>query len=309
VDVPPGFTDDGVAHRRQLARAGVGAGRIRRALASGRWQEPVPGVVVGHSGPMTQRQRWLVACAHAGPEGALSHRSALAAYGAAVEEASVAPRVAGVRGRYVEPPEGGMVEVSVRHGRHLRSSGFVVVHQSRRPLALVERGGLRLSTPPRAVVDVALTARRRADVDHVVSNALQRRLVTVEDLVEETRSLGRASTRWLRGAVADAGRGMRSVGEADLRRVVRSAGLPEPEWNAEVVTPAGRFFVDALWRGRGVAAEADGSSFHVSAQDWEADLVRQNALHGVGLVLLRFPVRRLRAEPGACGAELRVLVA
>jgi very-short-patch-repair endonuclease len=70
----------------------------------------------------------------------------------------------------------------------------------------------------------------------------------------------------------------------------------------------GRFFVDALWRHRGVAVEADGSAFHLSAEDWAADLVRRNALHGVGLVLLRFPVRRLRAEPQACGAELGTLL-
>jgi hypothetical protein len=280
VDTHPGFGEDGVAHRRQLALTGVTPGRIRRSLAAGRWQEPVPGVVVGHSGPMTRRQRWLVACAHAGPDGALSHRSALAGFGATVEEATVAPRVAGVRGRYERPPEGGMVEVSVRHGRHLRSSGFVVVHQTRRPLAVVERDGLRLTAPSRAVVDVALTATRRADVDHVVSNALQRRLVTVEDLVEETCVLGRHATPWLRSAVADAVRGIRSVGEADLRRVVRAAGLPEPEWNAEIRTAAGRFFVDALWRDRGVAAEADGSAFHLSAEDWAADLVRQNACTG-----------------------------
>jgi very-short-patch-repair endonuclease len=309
VDRTTGFPADGVAHRRELERVGVTSGRIRRALASGRWQEPVPGVVVGHSGPMTQRQRWLVACAHAGPDGALSHRSALSVLGAQVEEAPIAPRVAGVRGRYAEPPEGGMVEVSVRHGRHLRSSAFVVVHQSRRPLEVVERGGLRITTPARAVVDVAGTASRRADVDHVVSHALQRGLVAVPDLVQETRALGRRATPWLRAAVEDACRGMRSVGESDLRRVVLAAGLPEPEWNAEVVTPAGTFFVDALWRQQGVAAEADGAAFHLSAADWAADLARQNALHGVGLVLLRFPVRRLRADPGACASEIWALVA
>jgi very-short-patch-repair endonuclease len=74
------------------------------------------------------------------------------------------------------------------------------------------------------------------------------------------------------------------------------------------VTPSGRYNVDALWRRQRVAAEGDGSTFHLSAEGWSADLVRQNALHGVGLVVLGFPVRRLRADPVACGRELRALL-
>lgn len=307
-ELPLAFDDDGVAHRQELGGAGVSAGRIRRAVASGRWQEPVPGVLVTHGGPLTQRQRWVVALRHAGPLGALSHRSALLVRGARLEELPAAPRVAGVRGGFADPPEGGLVEVSVPHGRHLRSSGFVVVHQSRRPLRPVLVSGLPTTRAARAAVDVAVTATSRRDVDHVVSHVLQRRLASVEQLAEETEYLGLRATPWLLAAVADAKRGMRSVGESDLRRVIVAAGLPEPEWNAPVETPIGTFFVDALWRRHGVAAEADGSAFHLSAEDWSVDLVRQNALHSTGLVLLRYPVRRLRAEPSACGAEMCRLI-
>ena len=164
------------------------------------------------------------------------------------------------------------------------------------------------AAPDRAVVDVSLSARRRADVEHAVSDALQRDLVSVTDLAAEARALGRRLTPWLRSALEDARRGIRSVGESDLRRVVVAAGLPEPEWNAPVDTPAGRFFVDALWRDRGVGAEADGREWHLGAREWQEDLVRQNALHGAGLVLLRFPVARLRADCLACGRELAGLV-
>jgi hypothetical protein len=61
-----------VAHRRQLAVLGVGKDRIRRAVRSGRWQEPVPGVVVLHSGALTRRERHLAALAWAGDDGRLS---------------------------------------------------------------------------------------------------------------------------------------------------------------------------------------------------------------------------------------------
>jgi very-short-patch-repair endonuclease len=294
-----------VAHRRQLARLGVAKDRIRRALRSGRWQEPVPGVLVLHSGWLSRRERLAVALAWAGEEGRLSHTSALHLLGARIDEPVARLRVAGVRGAYAQPPDAGLVQVSVPHGRHLRSTGFVVVHQSRRPLGELVVDGLRTTTAARAAVDVAITAMRRGDVDHVVADVLQKGLAEVEDLVAEVRLAGRRATPWLKDAVADASRGMRSVGESDLRRVIVRAGLPEPEWGAAIETASGTYHVDAYWRRQRVAAEADGAAFHLSARDWEFDLRRQNAIHGEGVRLFRFPVRRLRWTGDDCGLELQ----
>jgi len=118
------------------------------------------------------------------------------------------------------------------------------------------------------------------------------------------RFAGRRAGPWLKEAVADAARGMRSVGESDLRRVITAAGLPEPEWNAEIKTPEGTFFVDAYWRRHRVGAEADGAAFHLSSAEWTGDLRRQNAIQATGVRLFRFTVRRLRGERGQCGGEL-----
>ncbi len=298
-----------VARRGELRRLGVSNNRIRTAVRIGRWGEPLRGVVVPHAGALTQHERWLAALAYAGPRAVLSHHSALRVWGARARELEVAASVAGVAGRYEPLPEGGMVEVSVPHGTHMASHGFVVVHQSRRPLGTLEWKGLRLTGAARAAIDVALTADRRPDVDHVVADVLQRGLATVGQLLEEAHFAHRAGTPWLQAALADAGRGMRSVGESDLRRVVVAAGLPEPEWGARVETAAGVYFVDALWRQQRVAVEADGRRYHLSAEDWEADLVRQNAIHGEGVVLLRYPVLRLRQDGPACGEEMRRLIA
>ena len=294
-----------VAHRRDLARGGVGKDRVRRAVRAGRWQEPAPGVVVLHSGWLSRHERHLVALAWAGPGGRLSHTSALWLHRARVEEPRAARRVAGVRGAFVEPADAGLVEVSVPHGRHLESTGFVVVHQSRRPLGELVVGGLPVTGAARAAVDVAVSARRRQDVEHVISDVLQKDLAELGELAAETRALGRLATPWLRQTLTDSMRGMRSVGEADLRRVILAEGLPEPEWNAAVATPAGVFHLDAYWRAQRVGAEADGTQFHLSARDWQADLRRQNAVQGTGVRLMRFPVPRLRSAGQACGAELR----
>jgi hypothetical protein len=109
----------------------------------------------------------------------------------------------------------------------------------------------------------------------------------------------------LREAVLDASRGMRSVGESDLRRVVLMAGMPEPVWNAEVRTPWGTYLLDASREDRQPGAEADGAAFHLSAEDRDGDIRRHDAVQSTGIRLLRFPVRRLRKEPAGGAAELR----
>jgi very-short-patch-repair endonuclease len=299
-----------VASRDALRALGLSNYRLRTAVASGRWQEALPDVFVAHSGPLTRRERWSAALCYAGPGSVLSHRSALAAWGARVEEARPAVRVAGVRGRYAAPEEGGLVEITVPHGRHVRSRAFVVVHQSRRPVAegyAVDR--LPLAPPARAAVDVAGTSTRRGDVDHVIADVLQRRLATVPELEEQAALLGRRLTPWLCQALADARRGMRSVGESELRRAISSARVPEPEWGASIDTRDGTYFVDAYWRAPRVAVEADGSAFHLSAEDWARDLRRQNAIQEAQVTLFRYPVRRLRADPLGCGLEILRLVA
>jgi hypothetical protein len=93
----PRFT---VAHRRTLQTFDVDKDPIRRALRSGRWQGPVPGVVVLRSGALTRRERLLTALEWAGPLGRLSHTSALLLHGSRVEEPVARSRVAGVRGQY-----------------------------------------------------------------------------------------------------------------------------------------------------------------------------------------------------------------
>jgi hypothetical protein len=266
-------------------------------------------VFVSHTGPLSRRERWTAALYYAGSAAVLSHRSALVARGARVEEARAGRRVAGVRGDFRVLEEQRIAEVTVPHGRHVPSRGFVVVHQSRRPIEegwIVDR--LPVAPPARAAVDVAITSTRRSDVVHVVADVLQRNLCSVPDLEEQTALLGRRASPWLLGAVGDARRGMRSVGEGDLRRAVVLAGVPEPEWGAAIETPSGTYFVDAYWRRQRRAVEADGAEFHLSARDWAKDLVRQNAIQGVGVTLFRYPVLRLRAEPLTCGLEILALV-
>jgi hypothetical protein len=82
VRLPPIALDgEQVAPRSVLTAGGITPYRLRTAVASGRWQEPLPGVFVSHSGPLTRRERWCAALHYAGAGSALSHRSALLALG------------------------------------------------------------------------------------------------------------------------------------------------------------------------------------------------------------------------------------
>jgi very-short-patch-repair endonuclease len=242
-------------------------------------------VIVGHSGPLSADQRRRVGLIFGGPHSMLSHRSAAAILGLRVREHDV--------------------EITVPHGHPRPNTDFVRVHQSTRLGSRVIRGGLPCSSPARTVVDVACDLRNGDDVRALVSDAVQRGFATVAALSAEIRRCPRHNPALLRAALADVAAGARSAGEAAFLRLVRRAGLPLPELNVVVRTPGGVFRVDALWREFGVAVEIDGAAWHLGAVPWEHDLHRQNLLQSSGLLLLRFPVRRLRDDPSGVLSELR----
>jgi very-short-patch-repair endonuclease len=281
--------DDGgggdVAGVSQMLAGGLSRHVLRTNLQRGRWQRILPGVVVLHSGPLTDAQRRLAALVYGGRGAALSHRSAAVMLGLRVVE--------------------DRVEVTVPHGRPRPATGFVLTHQAIRPLRLVMREGLLCTEASRTVVDVACCMERRDDVRALVSDAIQRGLVTAEALCREAECVPRHSPRWLRLALDEVGLGARSAGEAEFVRLVQRSRLPLPEFNARIETAAGPFLLDALWRDHGIGVEIDGAAWHLGALSWERDLRRQNLIHAAGVTLLRFPVRRLRDDPDGVLSELR----
>jgi very-short-patch-repair endonuclease len=280
----------GIASRAALLAAGFSQFRIRSALLSGRWQAALPGVVVLHNGPVSANQLRCCALLYAGPASFLSHNTA--AY---------------VQGLRVRPTD--LVHLTIPHTQHPRSHGFVVVHQSQRPCRLERNGDLRWSEPTRTVLDVAGTLLTRDDVRALVSDAVQRRLVSVAQLEAAVGDVPRRGSRWLRESLEDVGVGTRSMGESRFRRAVRRAGLPEPEWNVPIETAYGKVVLDALWRAASVAVEIDGARWHLDAAAWEADQRRQNAIQASGVLVLRFSVHRLIHDVDGVLDEIRAVLA
>ena len=280
--------EDRVVLVRDLIAAGCSEPTLSRRLRAGHWQRPLRGVVVAHSGPITQQQGRRAALLWAGPRAVLSHHSAGVMLGLRVTEQ--------------------LVDVTLPHGNPRSSTAFVRTHQSNRRTSVVYRSGLPCTPVARTVIDVACTLRRRNDVRALVSDSVQRGLTTFAALAREAELAPRHNPMLLRSALEEVAAGARSAGEAEFRRLVRLAGLPEPELNAKVVAGQRSYTVDALWRDCRVIVEIDGMANHSRIDQWEADLRRQNALHAAGYLVIRFPVRRLFSDPEGVIAELRTVL-
>jgi very-short-patch-repair endonuclease len=279
---------DDVASVSALVEAGLSRQLIARRVRSGRWQRPLPRVVIGHSGPLSQRQRHRAALVYGGTDAALSHYSAAVLLGLRVHETDV--------------------HVTVRHGRGRQGAGFVVVHQSQAMIHAVRAEGLRCVNSPRTVVDVACDLRSLDDVRALIADSVQRGIASIDQLRHEADKAPTRGSRFLRIALQEAATGVRSAGEAEFLRLVRRARLPRPVLNAPINIAGRRFVVDALWPEHWLIVEIDGLTWHLDSASWELDLRRQNLLHSAGYLVLRFPVRRVREDPGGIIAELTAVL-
>lgn len=279
---------NGVASVADLAAAGISRQVIANRVRVGRWQRPLPRVVVAHSGPLTDDQRRRAVLVYGGSTAVLSHSSAGVMVGLRVVEDDV--------------------HVSVRHGVRRPSISFAVVHQTRSELTRQFSGGLPCTTAARTVVDIACSLQRLNDVRALVADSIQRGLTTVVALEREMSRAPRHRPAFLRQAVEEVTAGARSAGEAEFLQIIRRAGLPMPQLNAPITVDGQRFRVDALWSDCKVVVEIDGRAWHVKAGQWERDLERQNLLHAAGYIVLRFPMRRLFEDPAGVVAEVRTVL-
>lgn len=276
---------DDLATISSLSGDGWSYDRVRRRIRTGSWQELLPRVVLRTTGEPTERQWWRAALLYAGPDSALSHATASARWSLPV----TSPRVV----------------VTRPGGSHPRSTSRVWVRQSTRPFRVVPLDGFPTTSAARSVLDTCLDLRRLPEVDALMGRAVQRCLVTVDELADELVIAPSAGSRLPRLAMADLAAGSHAASEAQLLRLVRRAAIPPPEVNAPVLTPSGTKYVDELWRRLGKGVEVDGQAFHLGPEQWQADLARQNAIQGAGIVLLRIVARRLWTEPDAVIRDIR----
>jgi hypothetical protein len=232
----------------------------RRRVGQRRWQQH-GSVVVMHNGPLTPEQAEWVALLRCGEGAVLAAWSAMLAAGVKVSRPArpqlLIPWTAST-------PRGVAADV-----RRTRLLGPSEVHPARQPPQL------RL---PRATVDAASVARSADDVRAQLCLPVQQRLLRVPDLRAAVLRVGPVPRRSLMlRTLEEMEAGATSVHELRFLRLLRRAGLPQPDRQVFVRRIKGRYYLDCWWEAFALHVEIDGLT-HLDPDSWAADLARSNEL-------------------------------
>jgi very-short-patch-repair endonuclease len=267
----------GVVARWQLLDAGITARQIRLRLTSGRLHEIHRGVyLVGHTvrPPLATEQAALLAC---GKQATLSHRSAANLWDLLPYPASASAWVTVPLWRRV-----------VRPGIHVRRAML-----TKRDVR--SRRGLRLTSPPRTILDLSLLLDEE-ELEHVVAEAQFRRLASDGELRAQLEgSEGKRGVVALRHVLKlpDGPRRTRSSGERAMLRLLREGRVTGFEANVRIHGHE----VDLLWRDTGVVVELDGWDGHSGRIAFERDRLKVAHLTAQGLSVVPVTGRQLRDDP------------
>lgn len=260
----------GLVERNQAVRLGVDDDGLARRVAGGLLIRAHPGVYRVAGAPITREQRLLAACLAAGPDTAVSHRSAAHEW---------------LLGEFPD-----VVEIVTPRAQWPRLQG-VRVHRSHDLVAgdVTLRHGLPITKPLRTLVDLGQSA------PWAVPDGLERgltaklfSLAAADAAIERHSRKGRTGVGVFRAAVdqrALARNVPESMLEVRFARLCRTHGLPTPAYQ-HWITPEIR--VDFAYVQPKIAVEVDGFGVHGTSHALTTDLARQNHLVLLGWTVLRF---------------------
>lgn len=265
--------------RTAEAEARFGRGAVRHAIASGRWQRPVRGVVLNHNGPLSPDDRTRIALMQSAPGSALGGLTALALDGLTGFETSQT---------FVVLPEGADRPRSPGLAPHWSTElGWSDVHPDRDP---------RRTRPARSAVDAAAWSSSDRHARAIVIAAVQQGLILPASIFEALSRRGRMHRRALViESALDADGGIHSLPERDFDVLRCRIGLPPPSRQRRAPTRAGRYYLDVAWEELGVAVEVHGMP-HQRDVAWSGDLLRANEITIAGPRLLVFTSYAIRRE-------------
>jgi very-short-patch-repair endonuclease len=275
------------------------ADQLAWRMRSGRWQQPARGVVIAHSGPLSEEQTLRVAVLWGGA------RAAIAGLTAAWLDGFTG---FGDRQPFRERP----IYLVLPPGRNARQSlpGVNVVRHYSRMLGPDDVHPMReppRTRLPRSLVDAAAWMVTERGTLAVLAAGVQQGKVRVDDLGAVVARNPRLRRRKLiADALGDIAGGAQALSELDFtRQVVRRHGLPEPEMQMARRDRQGRRrYIDVTWEKWKVMVEIDGAQ-HMEAQDWWADMERDNDFNIDGYRLLRFPAWVVRRRPEYVAQKVR----
>jgi len=265
------------------------------------WTRVLPGVHLVDGGLPSRYQREKAALLYAGEGSMISGFAGCRHHGVR------AVRLQEAADDQPERPE--PVQVLIPHERRRLSTGFVRVERTHRlPDAAVLVHGLSIAPLARAVGDAARRSKSASDVTALVSEVVQRGLVTVEDLQVELAAGSQRGSALFRDAVAAVSAGARSAPEAELAELLESAGIPEVLYNAVLVTADGTYVAtaDAWLDDVGLAIEVDSVAYH-STPDGFGRTVRRNARYATaGVPVVSVLPTDLRDRPRGTLRDIEV---
>lgn len=276
----------GLITAAQLAEHGVSASTVSRRVAGGMWTRVLPGVHLVGGGQPTRHQRVYATLLYAGPPSVLTGFSGVRAHGfrsLRLQEATTD-----------EAERPAPVHVLIPHDRRRISTGFARIERTHRLPAPVRIDGIDVAPPARALADAARRCMRASDAVALVTEGVQRGLVTVSDLEVELRDGQRRGSAFLRDAVRAVTSGAHSVPEADLGALLRAAGIGDCLFNVVLVTDSGEYVAqpDVWMDDVGLALEVDSVEHHATRDGYERT-IRRNARYAAAGVT---PVTLLRTD-------------
>ncbi|CCG03053.1 DUF559 domain-containing protein [Blastococcus saxobsidens] len=266
----------------------VSRSTVRNWIAAGRLVRLAPGLFAL---PAVAREwRVRVAATLDGREAVASHVTALALWDLVTH-----------------PP--GAVHVSVEPGRSGRGSPGVVVHRAAGAWADRRRiDGLAVSSVERAVVDTwaVPSVLPRSQVRAAAITAVRRRSCSPRDLRLELAGRpqlrGRPELTRLVELLAD---GCQSELEIwGCLHVLRAPGMPTFVQQRRVTAGGRSFVLDAACEESMLAVEMDGSAWHGSRAQREADIERDALVATAGWQTLRLSYARMTRSPEACRRDI-----
>ncbi len=264
--------------RAQLLAAGFSSSGIGRLVAGARLVRVHPSVYVMCPWvpvPFARETAALLAC---GPNALLSHASAAALWNLRTAPTDV-------------------VELTIASRRHLQQPG-IRAHRTARlqPRDVRVEQGLPVTSPARTLLDEAATA-TAGELERQLDEALQvLRIVRPRELRDVVaRAKGRPGAPLLARLLVARTPDTITQSEAErmFLRLVREAGLPEPETQKRI----SGFTADFLWRPQRVVFEIDGYLFHTSRSAFDRDRRKDLALKAAGFDPNRVSRDQVKNEP------------
>jgi hypothetical protein len=276
-----GTRSHGVVKRRDLLRAGVTVGEIKRRLRSGALILEYPGVYrVGHRAPSTHAS-YLSAVYACGDEAVLSDRAAAHIWGL-TKGAAPPPEV-------TAPGRRAVTGVKTKRSRQIDAT---------------LRDGIPITTVARTIVDLAagLEPDELARVCHEAG--VRYRTTPAEVKAVLKRRPNSPGAKRLKAVLYGEVKVTLSELEKRFLVLLRRDGLPLPETNRA----AGGRRVDCRWPDHKLTVELDSYTYHRSRHAWENDRGREREAYARGDQFRRFTRGDVFERPEPMLVELRGLL-